>query len=55
MIDRYSRACMREIWTDENKFKAYLRVEILACRAWSEIGHIPSEDVNLIEKMQASI
>ncbi len=50
MIDRYSRACMREIWTDENKFKAYLRVEILACRAWSEIGHIPSEDVNLIEK-----
>ena len=50
MIERYSRAAMRKIWTDENKFKAFLKVEILACRAWSEIGHIPSEDVNRIEK-----
>ncbi|MDE7161882.1 MAG: adenylosuccinate lyase [Anaeroplasmataceae bacterium] len=50
MIERYSRAAMRKIWTDENKFKAFLKVEILACRAWSEIGHIPSEDVDKIEK-----
>ncbi len=49
MIERYSREVMRRIWTDENKFKAFLKVEILACRAWSEIGHIPSEDVDKIE------
>lgn len=50
MIERYSRPVMRKIWTDENKFQAYLRVEILSCRAWSTLGHIPTEDVNKIEK-----
>lgn len=49
MIERYSRPEMRKIWTDENKFQAFLRVEILACRAWSEVGHIPSSDVDKIE------
>ena len=49
MIERYSREAMRKIWRDENKFKAFLKVEILACRAWSEIGHIPSNDVDKIE------
>ena len=29
MIERYSRAIMRNIWTEENKFRAYLEVEIL--------------------------
>lgn len=49
MIERYSRPLVRKIWTDENKFNAFLKVEILACRAWSEIGHIPSSDVDKIE------
>lgn len=50
MIERYSRKVMRQIWTDENKFNAYLKVEILSCRAWSELGVIPKEDVDKIEK-----
>ncbi|CAM3623103.1 MULTISPECIES: adenylosuccinate lyase [Brevibacillus] len=45
MIDRYSRPEMRAIWTEENKFKAWLEVEILACEAWSKLGVIPEEDV----------
>lgn len=49
MIERYSRAVMRKIWTEENKFNAYLKVEILADRAWSELGVIPKEDVDKIE------
>ena len=36
---------MRDIWTEENKFSAYLEVETLACEAWSELGVIPAEDV----------
>jgi adenylosuccinate lyase len=36
---------MRKIWTEENKFQAWLEVEILACEAWAEIGDIPKEDV----------
>lgn len=45
MIERYSRQRMREIWTDENKFNAYLKVEVLANEAWSELGVIPKEVV----------
>ncbi|CAM3667112.1 adenylosuccinate lyase [Cohnella lubricantis] len=44
MIERYSRPEMRAIWTEENKFKAWLEVELCACEAWAELGHIPKED-----------
>ncbi|KRD92899.1 adenylosuccinate lyase [Bacillus sp. Root239] len=50
MIERYTRPEMAAIWTEENKFKAWLEVEILACEAWSELGHIPKEDVRLIRQ-----
>lgn len=48
MIERYSRKVMRDVWTEENKFSAYLRVEILSCEAWSRLGVIPAEDVERI-------
>ena len=32
---------MRAIWTEENKFNAYLKVEILAAEAWRELGVVP--------------
>lgn len=45
MIARYTRPEMGAIWTDENRYNAWLEVEILACEAWAEIGDIPKEDV----------
>lgn len=48
MIERYSRPRMRAIWTERRKFEAYLKVEILAAEAWSELGVIPKEDVKLL-------
>ncbi len=45
MIERYSRKEMSEIWTEQNQFQSWLDVELAACRAWSEIGVIPAEDV----------
>lgn len=39
---------MRDVWTEENKFNAYLNVEILSCEAWSKLGVIPAEDVDKI-------
>ena len=45
MIERYSRKVMRDIWTEDNKFRAYLEVEILSCEAWMRLGVIPEEDV----------
>ena len=41
MIDRYSRPEMANIWTEENKYRAWLEVEILADEAWAELGEIP--------------
>ena len=50
MIDRYTRPEMGAIWTEENRFKAWLEVEILACEAWAELGEIPKEDVQKIRE-----
>lgn len=50
MIERYTRPEMGAIWTEENKFKAWLEVELLACEAWSELGVIPKEDVKLLRE-----
>ncbi|MCH5236457.1 MAG: adenylosuccinate lyase [Muribaculaceae bacterium] len=51
MIERYGRDVMREVWTEENKFRAYLKVELLAAEAWRELGVVPPEDV---EKLNAN-
>lgn len=45
MIERYGRDVMRQVWTEENKFNAYLKVELLAAEAWSKLGVVPEEDV----------
>ncbi|MBQ2247926.1 MAG: adenylosuccinate lyase [Tidjanibacter sp.] len=45
MIERYGREVMRQVWTEENKFNAYLKVEILTAEAWRELGVVPAEDV----------
>jgi adenylosuccinate lyase len=50
MIERYTRPEMGSIWTEENRYKAWLEVEILACEAWAELGDIPKEDVAKIRE-----
>ncbi|MCM3762057.1 adenylosuccinate lyase [Alkalihalobacillus oceani] len=50
MIERYTRPEMGAIWTEENRFKAWLEVEIVACEAWAELGEIPKEDVAKIRE-----
>ena len=50
MLDRYSRPEMRAIWTEENKFRAWLEVELLACEAWAELGVIPKEDAEALRR-----
>lgn len=50
MLERYSRPEMAAIWTEENKFDAWLKVEIFACEAWAQLGHIPMEDVEKLWK-----
>ncbi|EJS5892834.1 TPA: adenylosuccinate lyase [Listeria monocytogenes] len=45
MLERYTRKEMGNIWTEQNRYQAWLEVEILACEAWAELGDIPKEDV----------
>ena len=45
MIQRYSRAEMREIWTEQRKLEIWLKVELLASEALCEAGLVPEKDV----------
>lgn len=50
MIPRYTRPEMGKIWADENKFRIWLEIEILACEAQAKAGIIPAEAVEAIRK-----
>lgn len=50
MIKRYTREPMGRIWTEENKFRTWLLIEILACEALAKIGHIPKKAAQNIRK-----
>ena len=55
MINRYSREEMSKIWTEQNKFDAYLRVELLASEAHAELGIVPKEDIHKLYKASFNI
>ena len=48
MIPRYSRPEMAAIWSEKNRYAAWLEVEILAAEAWSKLGEIPEADVKAL-------
>lgn len=41
---------MAKIWSDQNKYQAWLEVEIAVDRAWNKLGEIPDDDFKKIEK-----
>ena len=36
---------MKKIWSEENKFDQWLKVEIAVCEAWAELGEIPRKEI----------
>ncbi|HEY5616029.1 MAG TPA: adenylosuccinate lyase [Bacteroidota bacterium] len=50
MIARYTRPEMGAIWEDENKYRIWLEVEVLACEAQAKLGVIPAEAAATIRK-----
>ena len=50
MIARYTLPRMGAIWTDENKFSVWLKIEILACEALHKLGKIPATDLKNIKR-----
>jgi adenylosuccinate lyase len=50
MITRYSRPDMRAIWTDENKLRLWLQIELLASEALVKEGVVPRADFARIKR-----
>src|SRR5512137_2408925 len=45
MIQRYSRAAMRDIWSEQRKLEIWLQIELLASDALCQAGVVPSQDL----------
>jgi adenylosuccinate lyase len=41
MIDRYTTPEMRELWSETNRYRVWLEVELAAVDAWAELGEVP--------------
>jgi adenylosuccinate lyase len=50
MIERYFPADLAEIWSEENRFRSWLRVELEVCEVQAERGWIPPESMETIRK-----
>jgi adenylosuccinate lyase len=50
MIDRYMPEDFAEIWSEENMFRTWLRVELTVCRILAEKGWIPKASMETIER-----
>ena len=48
MIPRYSRPEMARVWSDENKFASWLKVEVAAVQAWADLGAVPKAAADAI-------
>ena len=54
MISRYSRKELADIWSEENKYKIWLDVEIAAAEAMEKLGYIP-KGVSLAVKKKSKV
>ena len=50
MIPRYSTSEMTKIWSTNNKYRIWLRIEILACEIQEKLGNIPINTTKVIKK-----
>jgi len=50
MISRYTRPEMGKIWSEEEKFSNWLKIEVLACEAWAKLGEIPPDALEKIRQ-----
>ena len=52
MIDRYFTKDMKRIWSDQNRFKTWERVELTVAEVMSDKGLIPKSSFLNIKKNQ---
>lgn len=50
MIERYTRPAMGAIWSDTNKYRIWLDIEIAATEAQTQLGIVPLEALKVIQE-----
>ena len=50
MIDRYSRKELKSIWSEENKYKIWLDIEVAAAQAMEKYKFIPKGVSSIVRK-----
>jgi adenylosuccinate lyase len=55
MIARYQRKELKKLWSDESRYKAFLKVELASSRAWHELGLFDEETLNQLQKASFKI
>ena len=55
MIERYTRPAMGRIWTEENKYTCWLKVESAASAVLAQEGVVPSDAAEAIAKASFSV
>lgn len=53
MIERYTNPEMGAIWTEDNKYRRWLDVELAVCGAWAKRGKIPAASLKRIRRKAA--
>jgi adenylosuccinate lyase len=48
LIERYSPARIRQIWSDQHRFELWLRIEVLAAEGWATLGRVPEDALDKI-------
>ncbi|MDP8939554.1 MAG: adenylosuccinate lyase [Actinomycetota bacterium] len=56
MIERYTLPEIGAIWSEEAKYRSWLRVELAVCRARADLGEVPTDEVEeLAEKADFTV
>jgi len=50
MIERYTTPEMREIWSEENKYRTWMEVEVAICEGLAHYGYIPQDAARAIRE-----
>ncbi len=50
MIPRYALPRMVSVWEPQSRYAAWLRIELLACEAWADLGVVPREALAVIQE-----
>ena len=53
MIDRYEAADIARIWSEENKYRKWLDVELAITETWAEMGQVPAASLKNIRENAA--